>query len=91
MIAAAHGRFSRIRQVALMCTPSGWSGTPQSAYPHRTGAAPCWVALSISTAGHVWTRSGPDLSCRSGPPSNTWFLQPIWVNIRSLRRQLLQG
>ena len=22
-------------------------------HPHRTGSAPCWVALSISTAGHI--------------------------------------
>jgi len=32
-IAAAHERFSRIRQVAPMCTPSR--------HPHRTGAARC--------------------------------------------------
>jgi len=43
-IAAAHGRFNRIRKVAPICTHR---------HPHRTGSAPCWVALSISTAGHV--------------------------------------
>ena len=38
-----------------MCTPSS---APQ-AQPHRTGADPCWGALSISTAGRVWACPGP--------------------------------
>jgi len=38
-------------------------------HPHRTGAAPCWVALIISTAGHVWTWPGPV----TFPPQNCRF------------------
>jgi len=31
----------------------------------RTGGAPCWVALSISTAGHVW--AGHSLTLKMAP------------------------
>jgi len=44
-IAAARGRFNRIRQVEPICT--------HNRHKHRTGSAPCWVTLSISTVGHV--------------------------------------
>jgi len=54
-IAAAHGRFSRILQVAPMCIPSS---TPKSAsVPYR--CCPYRVASSISTAGHVRACPGP--------------------------------
>jgi len=42
-----------------MRTPISY-GTPHW-HLHRTGAAACRVALSISTGGHVWACLGPDL------------------------------
>jgi len=47
-IAAVHGQFNRIRQVASMWPPHLVHCNRY--YLHHTGAAPCWVALSISTA-----------------------------------------
>jgi len=49
---------------------------------NRTGAAPCWITLSISTAGHVRACPGPALFALklplhvlgSWPPSYKWFL-----------------
>jgi len=78
----AASRFSRIRQVAPM-----WPHLVHSnRHPHLTGAAPCWVAFSISTAGHVW--AGPFSPSKltlhvwgSGLPSNTWFLWLTRVHI----------
>ena len=54
-----------------------------------TSAAPCWVALSISTAGHVQVCPRPTFSTfrfplhvwGSGPISNTCFLGPTRVHI----------
>ena len=56
-------------------------------HPHRTGSAPCWVALSISNAGHV--RGCPEpahfrpqnypFTCGDlDSHSNTRFLGPFW-------------
>jgi len=88
-IAATHGRstlFARWRQCVR--TPSS---APQSAStPHRTGAAPCRVAFSISTAGHVRPCPGPARfrpqncplhSWRRGLPCNTCFNGPTRVYI----------
>jgi len=71
-----------------MCTPSS---TPNRNL-HRTGVAPFWVALSISTAGHVRACLGPapfrPQNCpftygdlESGIPCNTWFLGPTRIHI----------
>jgi len=56
---------------------------------HCTDAAPWWVALSISTTRHVWSRPWPSLFVsklphnerESEPPSNTWFLGLTRVHI----------
>ena len=81
-IDAAYGRFSRIRQVAPMCTPYS---APQSACaPYR-----CCPLLSrfeymdhrtcpgMSSAGSFSPSKLPFHSWASGPPSNTQLLGPM--------------
>ena len=76
--------FDRLRQCASL------SSTPNRHSP-RTVAAPWWIALSISTTGHVLACPVPApfrpqnrlFTCEHLDPSNIWFLGPARVNIAS--------
>jgi len=89
-IAAARGRFNRIRQVAPMCTPSS---TPQSA------STPCQFCPLLSRFVCIDRRAFPGrpLFClKNCPftygerrnPSNPWFLGPTSVNIPNESRSV---
>jgi len=47
-----------------------------SRHPHRTGAAPCWVALSISPVEHVRACPGPAPFRPRNCPFTCWDLRP---------------
>ena len=72
-------RFSRVRQVSAISTP-----TP-SRHAHHTGAVPCYVTLTISMDHRTCLAPFPSkLLLRvwgSGPASNTWFIGPTRVHI----------
>ena len=81
-IAAAHGRFTRIHQVATVCAIQSASALYWS--------CPCRVASNISTAGHVQacppaeSFSPAKLPLRvwePRSPSNTRFLEPTKIKI----------
>jgi len=86
-IAAAHGRFSVVFASRRQCAPHL---VHHSRHPHRTGSAPCWVALSIrppEMSGHVRSRPPFSLLAPSrvgiGTPSDTSFLRPTRVHTQT--------
>jgi len=54
---------------------------------HCTSTAPCWVALSISTAGHVRVYPGSAPFCPQNCPSHGWSKPPsnIWFTLGPLK------
>jgi len=54
---------------------------------HCTSTAPCWVALSISTAGHVQVYPGSAPYCPQNCPSHGWSKPPsnIWFTLGPLK------
>ena len=85
---AAHGRFSRIRQIVPLCTSIYymvfWSHPPQHPTLHlnRCSRFAQFTAESPDTSqlASLFPSKLPLPMCGSGPSSNTWFLGPTQIH-----------
>ena len=90
-----HRRCTRTVLSYLPGCANKWSNTHylehSNWHPYRTGAAPCWVALSISTVGHVRACPGPASFRPQNCPFTCGDLEPHAIKRCSTRQHEKPG
>ena len=94
-IAAAHGRFNGIRQMASMCTQLIAYMLPWATRVHNPNGISILDPFSQFCTPHDRVSSGMSFPLKIAPwhqaiwtPSNTWFLGPIRVNTQTASRSV---